>query len=164
VDEHAEFRWRITPLMALALGSLTSCVDEEGVLLSAELASPALTITSSVLVADVTGRFEIHLSLGDRASDPTTVELGTFSLQRDGAVLLNPLELGETTPGFPLTVNVGGSKHVEVPIDHPDVEVELGEELCAGELEIVGTLTDSLGDDRPVTIASPPFQPTCPNG
>jgi hypothetical protein len=147
--------------MAGALGLLASCVDEEGVLLSAKLESPAVTVNASSLVTEVTGDFEIHLLLGDRASDSTTVELGTFSLQRNGDVLLNPLEIA-TSPEFPVTVGVGGSKDVHVTIDHPEAEAELGDELCGGPLEIVGTLTDSLGDDRPVTLSSGPVQPTCP--
>jgi len=161
VAEHAESRWRITPLIALALGLLTSCVDEEGVLLSADLESPAVTVATSALVTEVAGDFAIQLSLGDRASDPTTVELGTFSLQRDGNVLLNPLEL-DTEPAFPITVGVGGSKRVLVTVGPQEADVEIGESLCSGELEVVGTLTDSLGDDRPVTLASGPFQPSCP--
>lgn len=160
MNQNAESRWRFVSLMAVALGPLASCVDEEGVLLSAEITSPAVTVTSSALVTEVTGAFEIHLSLGDRASDPTTVELGTFSLQRDENVLLNPLEL-DTNPGFPIEVGVGSKKHVEVTIAHPEAEAELGDALCDGELQIVGTLTDSLGDDRPVTLTSVPFQPTC---
>jgi hypothetical protein len=150
----------MTPLMGLVLGLLTSCVDEEGVLLSAELTSPATTVASSTLVTEVTGDFEIHLSLGERASDSTTVELGTFSLQRDGDVLLSPLEL-DTDPEFPVTVAVGGTKRVAVTIGPQEADAEIAESLCSGELWIVGTLTDSLGDDRPVTVSSGSFSPAC---
>ena len=146
--------------MALAFGLLTSCVDEEGVLLSAKLESPALTVSSSALVTEVTGGFELHLSLGERASDPTTVELGTFSLQRDGDVLLDPLEIA-TNPEFPVSVAVGGEKHVVVSIGPHEAEADLGELLCSRQLEIVGILTDSLGDDRPMTVSSGSFPPTC---
>jgi hypothetical protein len=73
---------------------------------------------------------------------------------------LNPLEI-ETEPAFPVEVGVGSSKHVLVAIAHPEAEAELGDVLCGGELQIVGTLTDSLGDDRPVTLTSVSFQPTC---
>lgn len=161
MDEHVESRWRITPLLILALCMLTSCVpEEEGVLLSAELESPALTVTSSALVTEVMGDFAIQLSLGDRASDATTVELGTFSLQRDGDVLLNPLSL-DTEPAFPITVGVGGKKSVAVVIGPQEADADIGNSLCSGQLKVVGTLTDSLGDDRPLTLSSGPFLPTC---
>lgn len=130
-------------------------------MLSARLESPELTVTSNALVTDVTGSFDLELALGDRASDPTSVELGTFSLQRDGDVLLNPLGLA-TEPSFPIDIGVGGSKHVDVTITHPNGEPELASELCSAELQIIGTLTDSLGDDRPVTVSSGRFLPDCP--
>ena len=161
MDEHVESRWRFTPFLVLALGMLTSCIDEEaGVLLSAELESPALTVASSALVTEVTGDFAIELSLGDRASDATTVELGTFSLQRDGDVLLNPLEL-DAEPAFPITVGVGGKKSVAVTIGPQEADAEIADSLCSGQLQVVGTLTDSLGDDRPLTLSSVSFSPAC---
>ena len=147
--------------MTLALCMLTSCIpEEEGVLLSAELKSPALTVMSSALVTEVMGDFAIELSLGDRASDATTVELGTFSLQRAGDVLLNPLSL-DTAPAFPITVGVGGKKSVAVTIGPQEADADIGSSLCSGQLQVVGTLTDSLGDDRPLTLSSGAFSPTC---
>jgi hypothetical protein len=51
---------------------------------------------------------------------------------------------------------------VQATIDHPDGEPELAAELCGAELQIVGTLTDSLGDDRPLSVTSEAFSPDCP--
>jgi hypothetical protein len=130
-------------------------------MLSARLESPELTVTGNSLVTDVMGSFGLVMALGARASDPTTVQLGTFSLQRGGSVLLDPLELA-TEPAFPIDIGVGRSKEVQATIDHPDGEPELAAELCGAELQIVGTLTDSLGDDRPLSVTSEAFSPDCP--
>jgi hypothetical protein len=147
-------------MLSLSGMALAGCGSKESVMLSARLESPELTVTGNALVTDVTGSFDLELALGNRASDPTSVDLGTFSLQRDGDVLLNPLEL-DTDPSFPVDVGVGGSKHVEVTITHPDGDPELANDLCSSELQIVGTLTDSLGDDRPITVTSGRFLPDC---
>jgi hypothetical protein len=122
--------------------------------------APSLTVTATALTTEVAGSFDIGLSLGDLASDPTTVKLGTFALERNDAVLLSPLKL-ETTPAFPISVDVGESKRVEVTIANPDSPPELAQGLCSAELQIRGTLTDSLGDDRPHTVTSLPFSPAC---
>jgi hypothetical protein len=147
-------------VLGIALGSLVGCGNEEGVVLEASLDSPVLTVTATPLTTDLTGSFDIELSLGERASDPTTVKLGVFSLLGGDEVVFSPLEL-DTSPGFPLTVDVGGTKHVDVTIANPDGPVELADALCGSPLQIRGTLTDSLGDDRPQTVTSLPFPPDC---
>jgi hypothetical protein len=150
-----------TSLVVLLAASLAGCVEEEGVLLEATLASPSLTVEASTLTTEVTGSFAIELELGELASDPTTVKLGTFSLERDGEVLLNPLEF-DTSPAFPIEVGVGKSAHVHATVNDSEGEPELATTLCAAELAIVGTLTDTLGDDRSQTLRSASFRPTCP--
>jgi hypothetical protein len=139
---------------------LAGCGSNESVLLEAKVEAPSLAVTATVLTTEVAGSFAIGLSLGDLASDPTTVKLGTFSLERNDQVLLSPLKL-ETTPTFPISVDVGETKRVEVTIANPDEPPELADELCGAELEIRGTLTDSLGDDRPRTVTSLRFSPAC---
>ena len=151
----------LAPLALLSLAVFSGCVEEEGVLLEASITSPELTVAATELTTELTGSFGVELSLGDLAPEATTVKLGTFSLQRGGEVLLNPLDL-TADPEFPLEVGVGKSKHVDVTIENPEGEPELAVELCSGELRIVGTLTDTLGDDRPVTLESAAFRPLCP--
>jgi hypothetical protein len=146
---------------ALAIGSLAGCGSKEQVMTSVRVEAPMLTVTGNQLVTDVTGAFVIVLSLGDRAADPTTIDLGAFSLQRDGNVLLDPLLL-DADPRFPIDLDVGTSRRVSVTIANPDEDPSLAAELCAGELSIVGTVTDSLVDDRPRTLSSGPFSPDCP--
>jgi hypothetical protein len=149
-----------TLTLALATSSLAGCGDKSQVMLTAGLGSPELTVTSNSLVTDVMGSFDLELALGDRASDPTTVQIGPFSLQRDGSVLLDPLELA-TDPAFPIDVGVGRSKHVDVTVTNPDGDAALVDTLCSAELQIVGTLTDSLGDGS-LTVTSERFMPECP--
>jgi hypothetical protein len=143
-----------------AATALGACVDEEGVLLDAGLSGPAVAIEATALTTEIEGSFEMHLELGERASDPTTVNIGTFSLERDGRVLVNPLDI-VTNPQFPIEVGIGSSKHVAGTIEHSAGEPDLATELCAGSLELVGTLTDTLGDNRPKTLRSRSFQPSC---
>jgi hypothetical protein len=150
-----------TLVTALAVGSLAGCGSKEQVMISARVEGPMLTVTGNQLVTDVTGSFAIVLSLGDRAADPTTVDLGAFSLQRDGSVLLDPLLL-DASPRFPVALDVGTSRRVGVTIANPNEVPSRRAELCAGELSIVGTVTDSLVDDRPRTLSSGPFPPDCP--
>lgn len=147
-------------MIALAGGALAACGSKESVMLSAHLESPELAITSNGLVTGVTGSFGLELALGDRASDPSTVTLGPFSLQRDSNVLLDPLKLA-ADPSFPMDVGVGGSKHVDMTIDNPDEDADLASDLCSAELQIVGTLTDTLGDDRSLTVSSGLFRADC---
>ena len=99
----------VTGLVIAFCSVLSACGSKESVMLSARLESPELSVTSNALVTDVTGRFELVLALGDRASDPSTVTLGPFSLQRDSMVLLDPLNL-EAQPSFPMEIGVGASK------------------------------------------------------
>ena len=149
-----------TLLVVSSAGALGGCGSKEAVMLGATLDSAELTVMGSSLVTDVTGSFDLELSLGDRASDPTTVQIGTFSLQRDGVVLLNPLLLA-ADPAFPIDVGVGRSKHVDVTITNRDGAVELAADLCSAELQIVGTLTDSLVDGS-LDVRSGLFLPDCP--
>jgi hypothetical protein len=155
-------RSSVESLLAVVAVAFSGCVpDEEGVLLEASLGSPEVTVQGGTLATDVTGSFDIHLELGELASDPTTVKLGTFRLERDGSALVDPL-LFDTTPKFPVEVAVGTSKHVVATIMSLDQAPELAEELCAAPLEIVGTVTDTLGDDRAKTLRSGSVTPECP--
>lgn len=151
----------VAPLALLSLLALSGCVEEPGVFLEASVTSPALTVDATDLTTEISGSFGIELSLGDLAPEATTVKLGTFSLKRGGEVLLNPLDM-TANPEFPVEVGVGKSKHVDMTIENPEGDPELGASLCSSELRIVGTLTDTLGDDRPVTLESASFRPSCP--
>lgn len=149
-----------TLAIALAVGSLAGCGSKEQVMLSASLEDAMLTVEETPLTTELVGGFVLVLTLGDRAADPTEVDLGTFSLQRDAEVLLSPLEMDET-PDLPMTIGVGKTERIAVSIMGSIGDAELTADLCAGELTIIGTITDSLVDDRPRTLSSGPFRPDC---
>jgi len=151
----------LVSVAALVLGLCAGCGTKESVLLSARIEDPALTVDATPLTTELTGGFTFVLSVGDRASDPTTVKLGTFSLARNEQVLFDPLEL-DTTPEFPITVGVGKSKNVDVVVTGSVGDTALAAELCADRVDFVGTVTDTLGDDRPRTVRSGLFPPMCP--
>jgi len=146
---------------ALAFGSLAGCGSKEQVILSASVEDATLMVESTALTTELVGSFRLVLSLGEYAADPSTVGLGTFSLERDAQVLLSPLTL-DATPAFPITVGVGKTERVAVSITGSVGEPELAADLCAGELSITGTVTDSLTDERPRTLSSGRFPPDCP--
>jgi hypothetical protein len=149
----------VVPAVAAALSGCG--IEEGGVLLEASLDSPEVTVEGGTLATDVTGSFDIVLELGDLASDPTTVKLGAFRLERDGSALVEPL-LFDTNPKFPVDVGVGASKRVAATIMSLDQAPELAEVLCEGPVVIAGTVTDTLGDDRAKTLRSGPVTPDCP--
>lgn len=127
---------------------------------SAKIESPALTVEGTALTTELDGSFTLVLALGDYASDPTTVTLGAFSLQRDNVALVENLEL-DTDPKFPIELGVGKSKRVAVTVDHSLGVPDVAAELCAGPLAYVGTLTDSLADHA-TTVRSGNITPNCP--
>jgi hypothetical protein len=148
------------PCVALALPLALGCGSKEAVMASMKIESPSLTVDGTALTTELGGGFDLVLALGDYASDPTTVKLGTFTLQRDGDVLVDNLQI-DTDPKFPITLGVGKSKRVAVTVMHSVMDPDAVTELCAAELAYVGALTDSLGDNRPTTVRSDRITPDC---
>jgi hypothetical protein len=140
--------------------SVIGCGSKDQVIMTAKVSQPTLTVEATALTTELSGSFEIVLTLGDRVADPTSVDIGIFSLQRDDIELLSPLDL-ETDPAFPVDLDIGQTRRVDVTIRSPEAEVELAAELCAGDVEIVGTLIDAAFDDRPISVSSGPFAPEC---
>jgi hypothetical protein len=146
-------------LIPCLLFTATACGSRGSVALSALVEDPEVEVERSGVGSDVQGGFRLKLSLGDYAEDSTSVSIGTFSLQRDGADVLSPLSLGGQQ--FPVTIGVGESKSYELTfLQSP--ELEIADALCEGDLELFGSFTDSLNDDRPTTVRSAAFEPTCP--
>jgi hypothetical protein len=150
--------FRLLPV-ALALPLTLGCGSKDVVLATMKIESPALTVDGTALTTELDGSFTLVLTLGDRASDPATVELGTFTLQRDGVVLVDNLDV-KTDPMAPFALGVGKSKRVAVTVMHSVMDPDAAAELCAGELAYVGALTDSLAD-HPTTVRSDKITPTC---
>ena len=138
---------------------LSACGSRGSVALTAVVEDPAVTVDRSALGSDVSGSFRVTLSLGEYAEDSTSVSIGTFALQRDGVDVLAPLSLGGQS--FPVTVGVGDSTSFSLTfLQSPSLEI--ADSLCEGDLELYGSFTDSLNDDRPITVRTAAFEPECP--
>jgi hypothetical protein len=126
--------------------------------LSGRVDGPSLQVKSSSVSADLMGAFSLQMQLGDYASEDTEVSLGAFSIQRDGTELVSPLSLAGAT--FPVSLGVG--KKVMLPMTFKaSIDPSVATEVCAGPLQVLGTVTDSASDNHPTTITSGEFSPAC---
>ena len=137
--------------------SFACSVENSSGALSGRVDGPSLQVQSSSVGADLTGAFSLQMQLGDYASEDTEVSLGAFSIQRSGAELVSPLSLAGAT--FPVSLGVG--KKVMLPMTFKaSIDPSVATELCAGPLQVFGTLTDSASN-HPTTITSGDFSPAC---
>ncbi|HEY3495675.1 MAG TPA: hypothetical protein VGK73_13350 [Polyangiaceae bacterium] len=149
------------PLFWLSLllgGASAGCGSKGSVALTVIADNPEVTVESGVLASEVAGSFRVELTLGEYAEDSTSVSLGAFSIQRDAEDVLSPLSLGGQT--FPVIVDVGASKSFTLTFLQ-DGTPEEGKSLCEGDLELVGSFTDSLSGDRPTPARTAAFEPSC---
>jgi hypothetical protein len=132
--------------------------DKSLVALSAKVESPSLTVESSAVGADAMGGFDLVMALGEYASEATEVSLGSFSIVRDDAELLSPLSLAGAN--FPVSLGIG--KKVTLPLTfEASPDPAIADELCQGGLVLEGTLMDSLSNNHPTPVKSPPFSASC---
>jgi hypothetical protein len=117
-----------------------------------------LGVSRSVVGADADGGFDLVLDLGEYASGPTSVSLGAFALEREETVVLSPLSLAGAT--FPVGVAPGETKTLRLTFAATPSTTE-AETLCSGDLEVRGSISDTLGMNRPITVTSAVFTPTC---
>lgn len=144
--------------MLLAAFTLVGCGSDGVATLSGALEKPSVTVTRSVLVGDVSGGFELFLELGEFAAGPTEVSLGAFVLERDDTVLLSALPLS----GGMFPVSVGVDQKTRIPLTFTrSADLALADELCAGPVAFRGTVSDTLGKNRPTTLHSADVTPTC---
>jgi hypothetical protein len=148
-------RLTFVPLV-LALGACSA--DRSMVALSAKVENPSLEVQSSAVGADASGGFELVMALGEYASESTQVSLGSFSLMKDGVEVLSPLSLSGAK--FPVSLGIGKELSVSLSFE-ASAEPAVADELCQGELEIKGTLMDSLSNDHPTRVGSQPFAASC---
>jgi hypothetical protein len=149
---------RSSGLLLLALLALAGCGSEGVASLAGSIEKPTLEVDRSVLGGDVSGGFELMFVLGDYASGPTEVSLGAFVLERDGMEVLSPLPLSGAT--FPVTVGVGETKRIPLTFE-TTAELSVADSLCAGPSTIRGSVSDSLGKNRPTTLTSSTVTPSC---
>ncbi len=151
-------RLRSLTLLLLVLGANACSADKSMVALSAKVENPSLTVQSSAVGADANGGFELVMALGEYASEGTQVSLGSFSLHKSGVEVLSPLSLSGAK--FPVSLGIG--KEVTLPLTFDaSTEPAVADELCQGELEVKGTLMDSLSNDHPTRVGSQPFSASC---
>jgi hypothetical protein len=141
---------------------LLSCGDKSAVSLTVILEQATVTAQNGDLGATLGGGFALQFELGPEASGPTTVTLGNFALQTSGgAPIVDPLKVDAGSTTFPLVVNKGSSQTVTFSVSSTQLLTQSERDaLCAGQVQIVGSVMDSLkGGTDP--LASGPITPSC---
>ncbi len=161
----------MTPSLALRIGRslallaapalLTGCPEEDTASLEAGVEAPSLSLRASTLVTDASGEFTLSLRLGSYASKDTQVSLGAFTLMRGGDELFGPVPLAASQE-FPLTVGVGKSVSVTLSLEPgTTTTTEEADALCDGPIRFVGSVSDTLGENKPIRVESPAFDAAC---
>jgi hypothetical protein len=138
---------------------LTACVDTspDRVKLVANVANVQLTVAQSSLATSLSGTFDVNLDLGDLAQQEATVsDAPTFQLvtatERSTLVILDALVQGTT---FPVTVKPGTHATLSYALnDQATLAADDIGKICAGQVEIAGTLRDTSNGDRPLSFDS----------
>jgi hypothetical protein len=155
-------RSRASLLLLLLVAMSSGCIEEDTASLGARVEQPWVSVEESTLVSELSGGFTLVLELGSYASEATEVSLGVFTLEREGETLLSPIPLSSPTHDFPVSVGVGKSVQVEFEIEEgTSVTPEQSESLCDGPLSFVGSLSDSLGANKPIRAASAALDAEC---
>jgi hypothetical protein len=163
-------RWPLAKLLpwcllcAAALSGATSCNTDAAVFVEADIESSVVTVSQGALGTNIAGTFTLTLHLGARASGPSEITLGSFSIKNEaGDVLLDTLPVISDRPS-PITVNPDTDESVTFAIDSggEPLDEDLYPQLCAGKIVISGVVDDSL-DPGPNPVDSEPFTATgCP--
>ena len=127
-------------------GFATACNLDPAVFVEPAIESPRLALEGGVLGSALAGEFTLTLHLGARASGPSEVSFGAFSLvDADGVLVLDGLPVDPSRPS-PITVEPDSDEVVVFTIDSGDEPIadSIAAAICAGDLAIRGTLEDSL--------------------
>ncbi len=158
-------RFHLLALFALA-APLAGCPNTDtAVFVDPTLDMPAATVTANALGTGITGgSFHLKLHLGARASGPSTVTLGAFSVTdaTKTNTVVPQLDVASTTV-FPVTVEPDSDVDADFTFETGSklLPADVGPKLCdpAGVV-IHGTIDDALlGTSTPMD--SPVFKPTC---
>jgi hypothetical protein len=152
----------MSPLRLLSLLAIlvlfSACGSKGAVSLSARVEAPELSSGSSPLARSLEGRFNLVLELGNAAPRATTVSLGAFGIESDAGPIIGRIDFA-TAQDFPLTLGEGDSTSVACTLNDNDLEADV--DPCAGEVWIVGNVTDTLNDGRPTRANSDRFLISC---
>jgi hypothetical protein len=138
---------------------LTACVDTspDRVKLVAGISNVQLAVAQSSLATSLGGTFDVRLELGDLAqqeatvSDPPTFQLVTAT-DRSTLVILDALVQGTT---FPVKVAPGADATLSYSLnDQRTLAAGDIDKICAGPVEVAGTLRDTSNGDRPLSFDS----------
>jgi len=124
----------------------TACNLDAAVFVEPSIESPRLALEGGVLGSSLAGEFTLTLHLGARASGPSEVTFGAFSLvDANGEVVLDGLPVAPSRPS-PIAVEPDSDEIVVFTIDSGDEPIAdaIATAICAGEVAIRGTLEDSL--------------------
>lgn len=138
----------LLPLLALPL-FLTACVSTDPtVFVDASLESATVAVQGGSLGATVTGELVLQLHLGPRASGPSQVSLGGFTILDAGQKAeITAIVLGASSTEFPVTVDLDSDVSATLPytLGSKTVPAETQAKLCDPAGVVVrGTIQDSL--------------------
>jgi hypothetical protein len=156
------FVWSL--LAALASSAVASCNLDAAVFVDPEIEAPAVTVTKSALGTGLKGSFTLTLHLSARASGPSQVTLGTFTLKKNNetSVVLDNLPFSADMSS-PIAVAEDSTTTVTATIDSGSklLDATVADAICAGDIVIAGVIQDSLQTST-TPVVSEPFTPTCP--
>lgn len=157
----------VLALVATSMLSAVGCIDTDpAVFVEATVTDPYGSVEQETLGTAVRGAFDLSLHLGPRASDASTVGLGTVALlSADRAETLVEVLAVEPDRPFPVTVPVDGDVVVTVTFDAEDnlFEASTYDTLCAAGSAVVSiALDDSLRGGTFSAVSAPFALNGCP--
>ncbi|MBI3202778.1 MAG: hypothetical protein HYZ29_14660 [Myxococcales bacterium] len=129
------------------------CGSKDNISVSATVSNVKLTVTEQTLGTQLGGSFALELEVGAQAEHAATVELGSFSLARDGATLVGGLKVVPQGVTFPVKVGTGDSKTIPFTLDDSALLPASDKaNLCSGDVQLVGAVTHDLngGETKPL--------------
>lgn len=138
----------LLPLLALPI-FLAGCVNTDAtVFVDASLESATAAVGGGALGATVAGELALKLHLGPRASGPSQVTLGAFSiLDANQEAEITAVVLGASSTEFPVTVDLDSDVSATLPysLGSKTLPAEAKAKLCdAAGVVFRGTIQDSL--------------------
>jgi hypothetical protein len=137
-------------LVAGSIGLASGCGSKGAVSLTASIGDVNVSVEPLTLGTRLAGSFTLSLSVGPEAEADSQVSLESFALVRGAETLVDALEVVPESATFPLTVPKGGSRRVTFKIgsDTKLLEQEAKDRICAGNVQVVGAVRDSLSDGK----------------
>jgi hypothetical protein len=151
-------------LLAFAPLALACVNTDAAVFVDPTITAPTATVTGGTLGATLKGGFTLALHLGPRATGPSEVSIGQFSIldAQQKASIFSPISIAATTNMFPAKVDLDSDVTIPLTFDagmktfNDDVKAKLCDP--AG-IVIGGTINDSL-QDHSTPVASAVFHAT----